>query len=274
VLGTATGALLSGLLVQLLPYRTELVYLVLLGVFVLQGVGVALMAQSSSRRPGALASMRLHFGLPPQTRTPFLLAAPAIVAVWALGGFYGSLGPALTRLVSGSGSYVLGGLSLFTLAGSGAGAVLLLRATATRTVLFLGTIGLVAGVGTTLLALDAGSTVTFFVGTAIAGVGFGAGLQGAIRSVIPLAAPHERAGVLSLLYLVSYLAMGLPAVIGGFLVVDGGGLLTTAREYGAAVIALALLAALGLARSSEPKTTAPPAIAVMRPQPELAGERR
>ncbi|MCW2601282.1 MAG: transporter [Frankiales bacterium] len=274
VLGTAIGGLLSGLLVQLLPYPTELVYLVLLGVFVLQGVGVALMAESSSRRPGALASMRLRFALPPQIRTPFLLAAPAIVAVWALGGFYGSLGPALTRLVSGSGSYVLGGLSLFTLAASGAGAVLLLRATATRTVLSLGTIALVAGVGTTLLALVAGSTVTFFVGTAIAGVGFGAGLQGAIRSVIPLAAPHERAGVLSLLYLVSYLAMGLPAVIGGFLVVDGGGLLTTAREYGAAVIALALLAMLGLARSSEPKTTAPQAIAVMRPQQELAGERR
>ena len=33
--------------------------------------------------------------------------------------------------------------------------------------------------------------------------------------MIPLAAPHQRAGVLSILYVVAYLAMGAPAVLGG-----------------------------------------------------------
>jgi hypothetical protein len=69
-----------------------------------------------------------------------------------------------------------------------------------------------------------------------------------VRSVVPLARPHERAGVLSLLYVVSYLAMGVPAVAAGFLVVHGGGLLDTAREYGAAVMLLALLALIGALR--------------------------
>ena len=41
-------------------------------------------------------------------------------------------------------------------------------------------------------------------------------------------APHERSGLLSTWYVVSYLAMGRPPVISGFLVVDGGGLLPTA----------------------------------------------
>jgi hypothetical protein len=40
--------------------------------------------------------------------------------------------------------------------------------------------------------------------------------------------------------------MGVPAVIGGVLVVHGGGLLDTAREYGAAVIVLAGAALAGL----------------------------
>jgi len=56
---------------------------------------------------------------------------------------------------------------------------------------------------------------------ALAGAGFGAGFQGAIRTVVPLAATYERAGVLSILYVVSYLAMGLPAVVTGFFVVRG-----------------------------------------------------
>ena len=68
--------------------------------------------------------------------------------------------------------------------------------------------------------------------------------------VVPLAAPHERAGVLSLLYVVSYLGLGVPAVAAGFGVVHGGGLVVTAREYGIAVIALA---ARGADRPAPPR---------------------
>jgi MFS family permease len=74
--------------------------------------------------------------------------------------------------------------------------------------------------------------------------GAGSGFQGGIRTVVPLAAAHERAGLVSLLYVVSYLGLGVPAVLAGFGVVHGGGLIDTARYFGAAVIALALLGLL------------------------------
>ena len=247
-LGTATGALASGVLVQFLPAPTKLVYFVLFAVFIAQGVGVILMRESSSPRPGALASLKIQFGLPRQVRRPFLLAAPALIASWSIAGLYGALGPTLVRTLIGHTSYVLGGLSLFTAAFSGAVAVLVLRNTAPRTVMIYGSASLLFGVGATLIAMNAGSTVGFFIGTVIAGTGFGAGFQGAIRSVVPVAAPHERAGVLSLVYVVSYLAMGLPAVIAGFLVVHGGGVQQTAREYEIAVMILAAIALLGAVR--------------------------
>jgi len=248
--GTAVGGLLSGLLVQYLPAPAHLVYLVLFVVFLLQAAGVALMPESSSRTGGALASLRPRFGLPAAVRGPVLAAAPALIAVWALAGFYGSLGPALVRLLSGSGSPVLGGLALFVLAASGSLAVLLLRTARPQTLMLVGNAALIAGVAITLLAIARSSTGTFFVGTAIAGVGFGGGFQGAIRTVLPLAAPHERAGILSIVYVISYLALGLPAVIAGVLTVHGGGVLTTAREYGAAVMVLSVLALAGQARRS------------------------
>jgi hypothetical protein len=48
---------------------------------------------------------------------------------------------------------------------------------------------------------------------------------------------------------VSYLGLGVPAVLAGFGVVHGGGLIDTARYYGAAVIALAVLALFGLLKN-------------------------
>ena len=86
-----------------------------------------------------------------------------------------------------------------------------------------------------------------------------AGNRGPISGVPVLGvmrpAPQERAGVLSLLYVVSYLAMGLPAVIAGVLVVHGGGILPTARAYGLTVMVLAALALLGVIRPRRRLTT-------------------
>jgi MFS family permease len=245
--GTASGALGSSLLVQYLPDPTRLVYLVLLATCAVQAAGVLLMAETACTRAGALQSLRPRFSLPAEVRRPLLVAVPVLVAAWGLVGFYGSIGPALIRRLAGSDSLVLGGLALSILAASGGIAVLTLRAVPARTMMLAGTVALLAGAGITVVAISLRSEGVFFSGTALAGAGFGGSFQGAIRTVVPLAAAQDRAGVLSAVFLVSYLAMGLPAVIAGYLVVHSGGLLTTAREYGAAVMLLAALALLGLA---------------------------
>lgn len=249
-LGTASGALVSSLVVQFLPAPTHLVYLAAIAVFVLQGVGVLLMRETVTPVRGALRSLVPEVALPASSRRAVLAAAPVLFSVWALAGFYAALGPAILRVVTGSSTLVLGGLGLFVLAGVAAVSVYLLRDADPRAVMGLGIAALIVGVGITLLGLDLGSATVFFLGTAIAGVGFGSGFQGGIRTVMPLPLPHERAGVLSVLYVVSYLGMGLPAVVAGFLVVNGGGLLESAYEYGFAVIALALLALGAMARRS------------------------
>src|ERR1700722_15289040 len=173
ITGSAAGALGSGLLVQYLPQPTHLVYLVLLGVFVLQAIGVLLMPETSSPTPGALASLRPQFAVPAAVRRPMLFAVPALVAVWAMAGLYGALGPSLVKLVSGSSSVVLGGLSLFVLAASGAAAVLILQRRSARQLTLTGGGALLAGITLTLLAVGTRSTAAFFVGTAVAGAGFG-----------------------------------------------------------------------------------------------------
>ncbi|MEU7243335.1 hypothetical protein [Streptomyces sparsogenes] len=67
----------------------------------------------------------------------------------------------------------------------------------------------------TMLATETSSLAGFFAATFVAGIGFGAGMQGGMRTVLPLVAEHERPRVLSVLYLICYVAMGLPAVAAG-----------------------------------------------------------
>jgi predicted MFS family arabinose efflux permease len=245
MVGTATGGILSGVMVAFLPRPTVLVYLVLGAIFIGQALGVAAMRESATPRPGALASLRPRFQLPARVRAPMLLAAPALVAAWALIGFYGSLGPTLVKRLVGSTSPALGGLVLFVMAGSGALAVLLTQRRSARFQTVFGTVALLGGVAVSLVAIAHASVGLLFAGTAVAGAGFGGTFQGAVRSVVPEAGPHERAGVLSILYVVAYLAMGLPAVLGGLRVVHGRGLLPTAHEYGLAVMGLAAFALVG-----------------------------
>ena len=245
-IGTAVGALASALVVQNLPAPTHLIYLILLGIFALQAIGVAAIAETAAAKPGVLAGMIPDVRLPRPVRRSIAIAAPVLFAVWALAGFYGSLGPALVATLVHSRSAVFAGLGPFILAGVAAASVMILRNTPSRTIMLVGVVALIAGVSVTLVSTSLGSPAGVFIGTAIAGIGFGSGFQGGIRLVLPLAQAHERAGVLSLLYVVSYLGMGLPAVIGGVLVVESGGLLVTAREYGIAVIVLAAVALVGL----------------------------
>jgi MFS family permease len=255
--GTATGALVSAIAVRYLPAPTHLIYFVLIAVFAVQTAAIALVPETVSRAPGALGSLRPELAVPRRLRPLVITAAPVLFAVWALAGFYASLGPALIAELIGSNSAVYGGLGLFVLAGAAAASVLLLRDQNAHTVMLIGIGSLMAGVAVVLASISAHSPVGFFAGTAVAGVGFGSGFQGGVRLVMPLAASHERAGTLSVLYVVSYLGMSGPAVVAGVLVVHAGGLSTTAREYGVAVILLAALALTGLVRTRARPRTAP-----------------
>jgi MFS family permease len=244
-IGTGVGALLSALLVQYLPAPTRLVYIVLLVVLLIQGVGVVLMRETVTPMAGALRSLRPEITLPRAVRGPLLVVAPVAFAVWALAGFFAALGPALVRALMNS-SIVAGGLSIFVFAVFGSAAILVLRDRPARAVMLTGITALVVGMVITLVSVAADSIAGFFVGLAFGGVGFGGGFQGSLKTVTPLVEPHERASVLSLFYIISYVGFGLPTVIAGFLVVHGGGLRRTAEEYAVAVLVLAAVALLGL----------------------------
>lgn len=245
LLGMACGAMGSSLLVEYAPLPTQLIYCTLFVLMLLQAAYVWRLPETVSRIPGALASLRPTLHVPPQARRALWLSLPVDVAVWAMGGFYLSLAPSLVRAATGSTSNLIGGGLVAVLTLSGALMIFTLRNRPADKVLRLGASLLAIGVALILTAVHSASLPLFFVATLIAGSGFGAGFLGALRSVVPLALPHERAGLMSAFYVLSYLAFCLPSLLAGNLI-RSFGLIVTTDGYGAVLILLSLGALVGL----------------------------
>jgi len=243
--GMACGAMGSSLLVEFAPLPTQLIYWTLLALMLLQALYVWRLPETVSRIPGALASLRPTLHVPPQARRALWLSLPVDVAVWAMGGFYLSLAPSLVRAATGSTSNLIGGGLVAVLTLSGALMIFTLRNRPADKVLRLGAGLLAIGVTLILTAVHSASLPLFFIATLIAGSGFGAGFLGALRSVVPLALPHERAGLMSAFYVLSYLAFCLPSLLAGNLI-RSFGLIATTDGYGAVLILLAVGALIAL----------------------------
>src|SRR5580704_14563049 len=112
-LGLAVGALGTSALVQYAAGPTQLVWWLLLGAYVVCIVAVLAMPESATPRPGVLASLRPQVGVPQRARGTFAVAVPCLIAVWALGGLYLSLGPSLAAQLTGSQNRLWGGLVIF-----------------------------------------------------------------------------------------------------------------------------------------------------------------
>lgn len=237
--GLTAGAVLSGALVAYAPWPMRLVFAVLLAVTVALTVALAFAPETVSRKPGAWSALRPNLSVPRSAVGALLRLFPLTLSAWALGGFYLSLMPSLMVAATGVRSPLVGAAVVATLMTTGGVSVLALRrleaALAVRTSSML----LALGIALTVAAISLGSPLGLFLGTSVAGVGFGASYGASLRTLLPLAAVHERAGLLAAYFVVSYLSFSVPAIAAG-LAAPKFGLVATALVYGAVLAACAL----------------------------------
>ena len=214
------------------------------------------------------ASLRPRVAVPRQARGTLAAAVPCLVAVWALGGLYLSLGPSLAAQLTGSPNPLWGGMVIFLLAGTGAAAVFLLRNVNSRAAMLAGCLFLLAGAAVTFGAVATTTPAAFLAGTVVAGVGFGLAYLGSFRMTVALATAGERAGLLAAIFIVAYLAFSIPVLIAG-VATTRFGLHPTALTYSAsiAVLAAAAVGILVLRPVGMAARPTPDARAVMPPGP-------
>jgi MFS family permease len=250
--GQALGAIGASVLAQYAPAPTHLVWWLLLGAFTTGVVTVLAMPEPGTVRPGVVSSLRPHVGVPHAAAGAFVTALPALVAVWALGGFYMSLGPSLAAQMLHSANVLWGGILIFLLTGLAATASALLTTKNPSAVMLGGCLVLIVAAVVTFASIETGTSAVLFVGTAIAGLGFGPAFMGAYRATVAAATSDDRTGLITAIYIVSYLATGIPAVLAG-IATSHYGLRTTALVYSLAVAVLAAVAVTRLlARQAAP----------------------
>jgi hypothetical protein len=247
------------------------VWWLLLGAFLAAILLLAATPEAGTVRPGALTSLRPDVSVPRSARGTFARAAPCLVAVWALGGFYLSLGPSLAAQLSGSHNLLWGGVIAFLLTGLGAVTSFLFRNCAPPAEMLGGCLGLLGGAVVTVAAIVARMPALLLLGTVMAGLGFGPGNLGAFRVIMARAVPSDRAGLIAAIYIVNYLALGLPALIAGIATTHFG-LHDTALVYSVVIALLAVAAAGGFffegnARTRAPRAIGPPPPHGPRPAP-------
>jgi MFS family permease len=252
--GMAVGALGTSALIQYGPFPLHLVYALLLAAFAIQAGAIWLTAETADSRPGVIRSLKPMIAIPQQVKRPLALATPINIANWTLGGFYLSLVPSLVVSTTGSKAPLVGGAVVTALMVSGAIAVYLRRARSGEANLTFGVSAMTLGILTVVAGVHLAHVPLLLLGTIFTGAGFGTNFLGAIGTIMPLAKPDERAGLLSAFYIQSYLAFSLPAIVAGFLAKSLGYALTT--DIYATAIILTTSAGLMVLRAGRAKAAA------------------
>ncbi|NNG40055.1 MFS transporter [Flexivirga sp. ID2601S] len=249
--GLGFGAALAGALVEYAPWPRYLVYWVLLAAYVVLAVALFYVPEErdGARPPAAvlLRSLRPSLGIAPQTRPVLAGLVPAFVATWALGGLYLSLGSSVVGKLLGVGNHFVVGLVLAGFFVPAAFSLLLAERLPAprRRVVGLALLG--GGVALTVLGVLVTSLPVYLAGSVVAGAGFGITFLVAMGAIVAATPPRSRAQTFATVFVISYTAFSVPAVVAG-LAVQGFGLRPTLVGYGVFEVALVLVAASLAAR--------------------------
>jgi MFS family permease len=241
--GLAAGALAAGILMDVTAMAEADVFGTLVAAFLLLAVVIWFIPETAPRHEGVWASLRPRIGVPAAASRAFWRSAPAVIAGWATGGLYLSLGAPIVRHVFGVEDHVVQAIVIVLLCGAGAVACFVARGHSSRQVTLYGTSALAIGTALTLGAIAIGSLPFYLAALTIAGTGFGTCFYGVLRSIVPAVKPDERGELFAALFTLSYLAFGVPTVLAG-VAVGAFGLGATTLGYGALIVLFSAIAGL------------------------------
>ncbi|NQX26770.1 MFS transporter [Microbacteriaceae bacterium VKM Ac-2854] len=216
---TATGLtlslLLSGALAQYAPLPLELSYWVLALVSV---VTVVLILALPDDRPHTVARWRPSaMTVPAGLRRVFAASALSVSVAYGVGALFLSLGAQMARELTGTTDLLVVGSLLGVSSVVIGAAALLFQKLPAHTSIIAGAAISIVGLGVMELTAATGSFAAFLLWCVVGGTGYSLAFGGGLGLVNRSAPPAHRGGVLSSVYLLSYLAQAVVAVVAGAL---------------------------------------------------------
>jgi predicted MFS family arabinose efflux permease len=236
--GIGVGALFSGVIAQFSSSAAATVWIILAAVMLIALVFAILTPETATRKPGAIASLRPEVSVPPPARSVFAVTLPSLIAAWLVSALFLGLMPTILHLKFGIDSPVVGGLAAFAEQGAGGAVAVALSGMKPQRLVFAGGFAIVAGIVLFIVSIAATSLPLLWIGAVVSGAGLGGAFTGTIRSLVPLVAAQERAGLFSAIYLVSYITFGVPVIVAG-LFLSTIGVTAIALIFGAVTVVAA-----------------------------------
>ncbi len=246
-IGLASGVAVAGVLVEYAPAPRVLIYEIILGLFAALLIALLVVPETRERvgfdsRRHLAGTLAPQVRVPREVRTVFLASVPALVATWSLGGLYLSLGSSVVSRVFGVDNHGAAGAILFVFFACAAVTSLFVTDRSSTVKAAYGFPALAAGVVISLAGVLIESLPLYIVGSIVAGSGWAATFLSAMDNITAATPPAQRGQVFSSVFVASYLAFSVPAVIAGILV-SHIGLRDTIIGYVGYVLAMVMVAA-------------------------------
>jgi MFS family permease len=243
--GMAIGSLLAGVFLQYVFNPTVSLYVLLLGLFFGGLVACRCLPQTVSYPRGSRTFWPPRIAVPRTAYRPFALYSAGSMVTWAVGGVYLALGPSIAAVLLHSGNHVIGGLVVFELGAGGTLGALVSSRRSSRSLITVGALLIVLGMGVVVASVLHPSVPLFFAGSAVLALGWGQTNIGSFRALVALARPGRRAEMLAAIYLVLYLAFSIPVLLVG-VATDHIGFKTTTVVFGACACLVAAAVGVGM----------------------------
>ncbi|EDK72491.1 major facilitator superfamily MFS_1 [candidate division TM7 genomosp. GTL1] len=173
VVGLGIGAFVSGLLVSYAVQPTHLIFWLLFGCMATMMTALYFVSEPTKPQPGWKHALLPTIALPKAARKPLIVSGPSLVACWALVGLYLSVSPSVATGIFGGSNHLISGLIITALTIAAACASYILRNNDNERLLITGAYIAIIGLAVTSYGIAEKQIGTLFVGTIVAGTGFG-----------------------------------------------------------------------------------------------------
>jgi predicted MFS family arabinose efflux permease len=238
--GLGLGPVLSGILAEYGPLPVRLPYAVYLFLLVPAVAAVLVMPETVTTPSSTPRWQPQRLGVPHEARSIFVVAAAAGFAGFAILGLFLSLAPTFVRGELGIGNLAVAGVVVFAVFGASSVSQLLLQGLRDRLAIGIGLLALPLGLLLIVLALERRSLALFLLGAVVAGLGQGLVFMGGLATINRVAPAEQRAATIASYFVVSSIAISVPAIGVGF-AAQSFGLYDAALAFAIAFGALSLV---------------------------------
>lgn len=215
LMGLAIGGLMAGVFAQVLPNNSNLTYILLAILMIITMVGLLFGVETTELKNGVLKSLKPQINLPTKTFGIIVPAAGCFIVTWAFGGYFQAFSAIISKSIFKLDSPLMAAIILVSYMAPNVIGSNISNKFDARKGQSIGIAGFVIAICLMYLSINLNNLIFYLASVIIAGIMQGVAYSSALNALLRKVVKSESAGLLSVVYIISYVGAGLPSFIAG-----------------------------------------------------------